>query len=491
MKNAVYSGIGFVFPILIALFTTPYIVHKLGTELYGIYVLCISMIGFMSFFDLGFGTGIVKFVSQYEAKGDFDKINKIISTALIVNIFMGFFGVVCIFLFTDYLAVHLFKVKIENQYITEVAFKITAIGFLIVLLNGIFSNIPKALQKYDVATKIQTSIWVASTLSTVLILYFGFGLKEVLLLWVFFQVSGLFAYYASIKFLLPSLSINFNFNLVIFKEIFEFSMFAAMNGITGNIVFRVDKMIVGSILGTSFITYYQVSFMIVQMANGFIGSLLQFLFPSVSYIQSLGDEERLKNMYMTATKYATILALVIFTSLTLLGESFLTLWMGKDFAEKSINFIPILSFIYVFHSIASVGISFYNGLGYSKINMLSSFIGAVSYLITSFLLIKTFGLIGAAISFGFTLVSFPYFFYKLIKVLNISFKWLIKLLLKVSIIILFVWAIKYLVSFKTVNSYEFILYVLISSGFIICSAYMLKLFALADIKYFLKKLKMI
>jgi O-antigen/teichoic acid export membrane protein len=67
-KNAVYNAIGFVFPVLIGLITTPYIVHKLNTEVYGIYVLAISLVGLLSFLDLGFGQGIIKFVSRYEAK---------------------------------------------------------------------------------------------------------------------------------------------------------------------------------------------------------------------------------------------------------------------------------------------------------------------------------------------------------------------------------------------------------------------------------------
>ncbi|MFZ8832393.1 MAG: lipopolysaccharide biosynthesis protein [Thermodesulfobacteriaceae bacterium] len=69
-KNAVYNAIGFIFPVAVGLITTPYIVHKLGTEIYGIYVLAISLAGMLSFLDLGFGQGIIKFVSHYKAKND-------------------------------------------------------------------------------------------------------------------------------------------------------------------------------------------------------------------------------------------------------------------------------------------------------------------------------------------------------------------------------------------------------------------------------------
>jgi O-antigen/teichoic acid export membrane protein len=92
LRNATYNAIGFIFPVLIGLFTTPYIVHKLNPEVYGIYVLAISLMGLLSFLDLGFGQGIIKFVSHYEAKQDYQRINDIINTSLIINLIIGVFG---------------------------------------------------------------------------------------------------------------------------------------------------------------------------------------------------------------------------------------------------------------------------------------------------------------------------------------------------------------------------------------------------------------
>lgn len=444
-KNAIYSGIGFIVPILIALFTTPYIIHELGIELYGIYVICISIIGFMSFFDLGFGNGIVKFVSQYEAKGDFGRVNKVINTTLVMNIFTGFLGAIFIFFFAEYLAVHLFKIKIENQYIAGLAFKITATGFLIVLLNGIFSNIPRALQRYDIVIKIQTSIWIASTLATVIILYIGFSLKEVLLSWVIFQFLALIAYYYASKPLL-SLKIDFNFSIEVFKEIFGFSIFTAMNNITGNIVFRADKIIIGAILGASFVTYYQIPFMIVHIANGFISSLMQFLFPMVSSIHSLDNREKLKNIYKKSIRYITSLTITITAGLILVGNNFIYLWMGQDFAERSAFIMPFISFVFFFVTISVVAFYFYNGLGKSQINMISSLIGTLCYLLATIFLVPKYGLNGAAISFAFILIPCPPYFHILIRLLGEDIRWHMNILFKMAIILIIAVSLKYFVS---------------------------------------------
>ena len=65
VKNASYNAFGYVFPVALSILVMPYMVRKLTPEVYGIYILCISIAGMLSFLDMGFGQGIVRFVSKY------------------------------------------------------------------------------------------------------------------------------------------------------------------------------------------------------------------------------------------------------------------------------------------------------------------------------------------------------------------------------------------------------------------------------------------
>lgn len=170
-QNAVYNGFGFVFPAAVALFTTPYIVHKLTPEIYGIYILVISIMGLMSFLDLGFGQGIVKFVAQYEAKEDYERINGIIGTSLVIYVIMGLLGYAVISSLSGILVHNVFKISIRHAKSALIAFQIAGIGFFISMLNGIVSNIPRALQRYDLVVKVQNAVWFFSTMSAIVLLY--------------------------------------------------------------------------------------------------------------------------------------------------------------------------------------------------------------------------------------------------------------------------------------------------------------------------------
>ncbi|MFZ8805577.1 MAG: flippase [Candidatus Calescibacterium sp.] len=459
-KNAVYNVIGFIFLVVVGLITTPYIVHKLGTEIYGIYVLAISLAGILSFLDLGFGQGIIKFVSHYEAKNDFKKINEIVNTSLLINIAMGLLGGLIIFSLSDFLSKKVFKVKPEQIELAVTSFKIVSIGFVLNLISSIFSNIPKALQRYDISVKVQNIVWFLSVMSSVIVLYLGYGLVEMLIFYVIFQFLGLISYFWFSKKLIRNLKLSLKFNKDVFKEIFGFSIFTAINSITGNIVFRLDKMIIAYFLGPSAVTYYQIPFTIVQMANNFVSSVIQFLFPVVSFLNSAGEKDKLKQIYIKSTKYLIAFSLIVFSGLVLFGKPFLKIWMGEEISEISYPLFVIISLVYFFISISNVGFYYYNGLGFSKINMISSFAGAISYVISAIILIPAFNIKGASLSFVFVLLPFPVYIYILNRVLGISQAEYLKMLAKSVALLVLTLALNFVSYFRLIQ--DIIVYILVN-----------------------------
>lgn len=429
LKNSVYGVLGSVFPLAIALVTAPYIIHKLTSEIYGIYLLATSLMGFMSFMDLGFGQGVIKFVSDYEAKKDFEGIKNVIGVSFYIYFIMGVIGAIIIFTFASYLVV-LFGVKENHSNLARYVFQVTALGFLINFLTSVFSAIPKALQRYDIDTKIQITVWLLFNVCTVGLLYFGYGLKEVIITSLGFGMTRLAVYFLVFRRMLPGISLSPVFKSEVFKKVFSFSVYTAINGITGNLVFKVDKMIISGFLGTAAVTYYAIPFMMVQMGFGLVGSATQFIFPATSSLSSLGLREEVKGIYRKATRYSAVISAVFTVGFIVLGETFLTLWMGSDFARNAAGLIPIIAMVFFFASVSVPSFHIYNGLGLSKINMVSSLVGSSAYLIAALIFVPAFKLTGAALSFAFILLPFPLYFYYMHRLIEIKNREFCGLLLK-------------------------------------------------------------
>jgi len=234
-------------------------------------------------------------------------------------------------------------------------------------------------------------------------------------------------------------------------------------------------------LGTEAVAYYQIPFMIVQALNGFIASVSQFLFPAISHIHSSGEQERLKKYYFKSIRYVLSFATVIIATLFFLGDNFIALWMGQEFAHKSKNLIQIISIIYFFHTPGVVAFWFYNGLGKPEINMISSIVACISYLVSSLVLIPKYGLAGAALAFGFTLIPFPVYFYVLhTLIMKVGNKWFLGKVVKSICILSFVIGLTYLVALPP-GVMWFSFAGLLVVAFTILMSYFLKIICLEDI----------
>ena len=70
--------------IVIGIFLMPFTVRHLGKEDYGLWMLVASMTAYFQLLDLGYGNGLVRQVTQADARGDEEAMNDALSTFMIV-----------------------------------------------------------------------------------------------------------------------------------------------------------------------------------------------------------------------------------------------------------------------------------------------------------------------------------------------------------------------------------------------------------------------
>ena len=61
-------------------FLLPFIILHVGVEDYGLYLLVGAFVGYFGLLDLGVGTSLVKYIAEYNAKGDKERINKMVNS---------------------------------------------------------------------------------------------------------------------------------------------------------------------------------------------------------------------------------------------------------------------------------------------------------------------------------------------------------------------------------------------------------------------------
>jgi O-antigen/teichoic acid export membrane protein len=81
LKNVGSNWFGAISTILVGIFLSPFILHRLCDEVFGLWALIFSVSGYFGVFDFGVRTSIVKYVAEFEATGDRDRLNKIIDVS--------------------------------------------------------------------------------------------------------------------------------------------------------------------------------------------------------------------------------------------------------------------------------------------------------------------------------------------------------------------------------------------------------------------------
>src|ERR1700756_4849027 len=82
LKNVGSSWCALGVNVLVGIFLSPFIVHHLGDEAFGLWILIFSVTGYYGLFDLGIRSSIVRYVAKYSATGEYDELNRLVNTAM-------------------------------------------------------------------------------------------------------------------------------------------------------------------------------------------------------------------------------------------------------------------------------------------------------------------------------------------------------------------------------------------------------------------------
>src|SRR5258708_19464842 len=84
----------------VGLLLTPYVLHPLGDEAFGLWVLVVTLVGYYGLFDGGVHSSILRFTSRHKALGDQQRANEVVATA-----FYYYLGACALLILATYLFV--------------------------------------------------------------------------------------------------------------------------------------------------------------------------------------------------------------------------------------------------------------------------------------------------------------------------------------------------------------------------------------------------
>ncbi len=419
IKNTYYfilsQIIGFIFPLLL----TPFIIGYLGETSFGIYALVLGFAGIFGLFDLSVSSSFIKFISEHYNKKEFKELNTVINTGII---FYTVFSVICCaigLIFMDTF-IGLLNIKPDFMEVARLAYIISLAAFFVTNSFGIFNSVLISLQKMYLTSILGTLLSLLNFIAVIACLWFGYGLKGLLILHIIVITISILISYFTAKRALPEMRLNpFSFKKTALKKMTSFGLQMQVSKLASFASDKYDEYLLAFFSAISSVTYYNISSKLVRIGKFLPFQLVPQVAPVAAELNAREEKEKVRELFLDTSKYLTVLALPIFIYIFIFADVMVNTWMGPGF-EISAHILRILVIGQLINMIFSApGNSITPNIGYPKYLMYEGLIFLGFNLILSYLFIKYYGIIGAAIGNSIsTAIASLYVFYVSSKFFN-------------------------------------------------------------------------
>ena len=393
--NMLSSMAGYIIPMLVALFTTPLLLRGLGEAAYGLQGLVAVIIGYLTFMDMGLDLPVTKLLAEDRARNNIEAENNLLSTTLQLYASIGLIGMVVIVLLADWFVRVVFKVPEDLVSQAVIVFQLAGIGFLGSVGMSWGRAVAMGLHRFDLNYSVSVPLSTAGTLIGLGVVYAGYGVVGYVLTRTLFTVVAGPAYFVITRHLLPDFSFRWGFDKATMRRVRGYVGYGTFNRITSSLVSRLDQTFLGVWVGVAAAGIYSVPFMLVNSLGYMLAYMLGFIFPMASELQSLGQMDQLRDVFIRSSQFIAALAGLVFIPLFALGDLFLTLWT-PTISIKAAGVLQLLALAgYIGTLTATLPNSVMVGLGKMRQFTIYTTIRAVALAAFCFIFIRPLGIEGA------------------------------------------------------------------------------------------------
>jgi O-antigen/teichoic acid export membrane protein len=395
--NAAYSVADYLASPLFMIAAAPFLVARLGLEQYGLWMLVNALTGTMGVFSMGLGDATVKYVSTHRGRNDPVGVQKVFSSTLTGSALLGGLLGALILLGAPLLARQVFRIEPQHQTAALHAIQLGALIPLLRAIESVLVNTLRAYEQYGSPARISVVVKVAIVGSAVVLAGFSRGVEAIIAATAAAIALGVLLQAFTVSRLIRGISFSFTLDRAAWKEVFGFGFYSWVQLLGAMVFNQADRLLIGSLLGTTAVAYYTICMQLAQQVHGIVGAGFNFIFPHISARHEAGESDQLKRVYRLAVGVNVALVVLLCVPLLIFGKTILTLWMGADFANRSYHLLTVLVVAFAVLAINVVPHFALLGLGKVRFVSLVNLAGGVLSLAAGASLIPFFGLIGAAV----------------------------------------------------------------------------------------------
>ena len=396
LKNVGSSWFSLGVNVVVGIFLSPFILHRLGDDAFGLWILIFSVTGYYGLFDLGIRSSIVRYVAKYSATDEHEELNRLVNTAMFSYSGIGIVAML-ITLIATYFVDSIFRIPAEFLVTARWLLFMVGISVSLGFPLGVFSGILEGLQRFYLLNFVNVSSTLLRAVLIVFALRHGGGLLTVAFITVSLPLLNGFVNAAAVfRHLRLRLGLQ-HVSRESLRRIASYSGTTFLIIVAGRLRFKTDALVIGTFMSAAAITYFTIGSRLVDYASELVSSLAQIFVPMSSQSHATGDLDALRKIFVVGNRACAFIIFPITAVLTVLGKSVIEAWVGPKYVATSYPVMLVLLYPMTLMLAQSASGRTLWGMAKHRTWAWVVLAEGASNLILSVILVRPYGIMGDAI----------------------------------------------------------------------------------------------
>jgi O-antigen/teichoic acid export membrane protein len=388
--------------ITLGIFLMPFTMHHLGASQYGLWMLAASMTAYLQLLDLGYGNGLVRHLTQADARNDEEGMNASLSTFLVVYSLIAAIALAAIGVLATVALPRFPNLSPEEIRVARTVLLILGVRVAVAFPMSVFGAVTTTRQRFALTGSIAIAVALAQGAATYFVLRAGYGLVTLVATTTGLALVSYVAYVMAAYAAFPGMRLSLaRFQLTEVRDVTSFSVYLFLISLAIQFGYNIDNLIIAAFASTSAVAIYAVAFRLAdyqrQLCNQFNG----LLFPVVVRFSATDEVVALRATLVDGTRIALGLIVGVTICLVAFADRLVAAWMGPGFSGSLPPLYLLAAAGIVLVAAGPLG-NLLLARGRERIVAFSCLGEAIVNATLSIVLVRKYGIVGAAAG---TLVS--------------------------------------------------------------------------------------
>jgi O-antigen/teichoic acid export membrane protein len=330
--NTVASFAFRAFSLVLSFVSVPILVATVGADGFGLILLALSVMGYFNLLNAGVPAGTVKFIAEFEAKGDRTMVDQVIASSFTFFLFAGLLVMCVVAVFTASGGLALFQIDDDKLQAGRRLLYMAAMLALVTWPLGTFGQVLEGLQRYP---ENKLAIGLGDLINKGAAIFGALAGAPIEIVFLLMNVGLLVTVPMQVRVLrrvLTGWRLRLgDFRWSTLRFIFGYSVWAMLGQVAYLLIFQTDRIILAIFLPIASLTIYHVVTMPFLAIADMSALYRSALTPAVSATGARQGREGLETFIYTLSRYSNAFIAPLAVIGAFLSGPLIVLWMGQEY----------------------------------------------------------------------------------------------------------------------------------------------------------------